>query len=253
MGAFRDALDDLVLGGSCVGCDRPGRLLCPSCRLDLPTTARPRWPTPSPPGLVTPFAPTDYDGVARAMVLGLKERRMLALARPLASLLAASVAAAVAEVEGAVVLVPVPSRASSVRQRGHDPTYTITRLAASTLAAGGADVVAGRLLRLRPGVLDQAGLDAVGRSANLHGSMTCPTAALRALAVRRSRARVVVCDDVLTTGATAREAQRALEAVGLEVRAIAVATATRKRLASGGDQTHSESSGVRLPPSTSTH
>lgn len=253
MGSFRDALDDLVRGGSCVGCTRPGRLLCPGCRATLPTTAALRWPTPTPPGLVAPYAPTDYDGVARAMVLGLKERRMLALARPLSSLLAVAVAAAIAELEGPVVLVPVPSRASSVRQRGHDPTHTITRLAARSLAAGGVDVVAVRLLHLRPGVLDQAGLDARGRSANLQGSMACPSAALRALAVRRSRARVVVCDDVLTTGATAREAQRALEAVGLQVWAIAVTSATRKRLGAGGGQTHSESSGVRLPPSTGTH
>lgn len=252
MGSFRDALDDLVLGGSCVGCERPGRLLCPRCRADLPTTAWPRWPTPTPPGLAVPFAPADYDGVARAMVLGLKERRMLALARPLSSLLTAAVAAAVADVEGPVVLVPVPSRSSSVRQRGHDPTHTITVLAARSLVAGGTDAVAARLLHLRPGVLDQAGLDARGRAANLQGSMACRSAALRALAVRRARARVVVCDDVLTTGATAREAQRALEAVGLHVQAIAVTAATRKRLPVVGHETHSETSGVRVSPATGT-
>lgn len=253
MGSFRDALDDLVLGGSCVGCARPGRLLCPRCRLALPTIAQPRWPTPTPPGLAPPFAAADYDGTTRAMVLGLKEHRMLALARPLSSLLATALVAALVEVEDPVVLVPVPSRVSSVRQRGHDPTHTITRLAARSLAADGLDVVVARMLHLRPGVLDQAGLDARGRSVNLHGSMACHSAALRALAVRRSRARLVVCDDVLTTGATVREAQRALEAVGLQVRAIAVVAATRKRRPGVATQTHSESSGVRLSPSTATH
>ncbi|MFT4082418.1 MAG: phosphoribosyltransferase family protein, partial [Nocardioides sp.] len=88
-----------------------------------------------------------------------------------------------------------------------------------------------RLLRTRPGVVDQAGLDAGARAANLAGSMSCPSPGLRRLArvLDGSAASVIVCDDVLTTGSTAREAQRALQAVGLRVVAVATVAATRRR------------------------
>ncbi|MCW2767909.1 MAG: hypothetical protein JWO11_3868 [Nocardioides sp.] len=223
-----DALTDLLLGGHCVGCGAAGRLLCRPCEASLPDRPHPAWPTPTPAGLVVPWAATAYEGVVRAMVIGHKEHRLLALRRPLAHLLARTVAAAV-DPRGPVVLVPVPSRPASLRDRGHDPTYSLTAGAASRLRAAGYDALALRMLHTRPGVVDQAGLDADQRAANLDGSMACPVASLRRLAARRPRARIVVCDDVLTTGATAREAQRALESVGLRVSAAAAVAATRRR------------------------
>lgn len=231
MSWLTSAAVDLLLGGRCVGCARPGRPLCPRCRADLPGRAGVAWPDPVPAGLAEPWACAPYEGLARALVLGLKERALLGLVGPVGAMLAASVR----EVSppGPVVLVPVPSRPSTVRSRGHDPTWAVTARAARLVAAEQRDVTAQRLLRLRPGVVDQAGLGGQERAANLAGSMTCPAAGLQRLAATRPRVRAVVCDDVLTTGSTAREAQRALEAVGVEVAGIAVVAATRRRSAGG--------------------
>jgi predicted amidophosphoribosyltransferase len=226
-----DAAVDLLLGSRCVGCDRPGRLLCEACADELDRSARVAWPTPVPAGLVTPWAAAEYVGTARALVLGHKERAMHALRGPLARLLARSVAAALEDADLAgrpAVLVPVPSRPSTVRARGHDPTWTITRGAARVLRHAAYDADALRMLRFRARVADQSGLDAAARAANLDGSLCCPTTSLRRLARRSPHAVAVVCDDVLTTGATTREAQRALEASGVRVVAVATTAATRK-------------------------
>lgn len=231
--SLRDAYADLVLGGTCVGCARPGRLLCAECRRGLPVGAHPAMPSPPPPGLVPAYATAAYDGTVKELVLGLKERRLLGLARPLGDLLALAVLEAAAPYTGSglpLVLVPVPSRPSSVRARGLDSTAAITTRASRLLGQHGLDVRSASLLRTRAGLLDQAGLDAAARAANLAGSMTCPAPGLRRLARRVPRGLVVVCDDVLTTGSTAREAQRALEAVGLSVVAVAAVAATRRTL-----------------------
>ena len=229
MGTIGDAALDLLLGGACLGCGRPGRAVCPPCRAGLPAVARLAWPTPVPPGLAPPWAAGEYAGLLRALVLGHKERRLVGLRPLLGDLLARSVVAGAVRT-GPVLLVPVPSRAAVVRSRGHDPTLEVTRAAARALRRAGYDVTVGRLLATRRDVADQAGLSAAERAANLDRSMHQRPRALTRAAGWRPRVRVVVCDDVLTTGATAREAQRALEAVGLPVSAVAVVAATRRRV-----------------------
>ncbi len=228
-----DDLLDLATGSSCLGCGRAGRLLCAACRDDLAGAAFPAWPTPTPAGLAAPWAAASYDGVVRDLVVGHKEHRRFALAAPLGELLATAVAAAAGDVGGPLVVVPVPSRPGTARRRGYAPTETIVRGAARRLRTIGRDVVVADLLVSRRGVRDQSELGAAARAANLAETMHCPSRRLRALAVRRPQARLVVCDDVLTTGATAREAQRALEAVGLRVAGIAAVAATPRRTPPG--------------------
>jgi predicted amidophosphoribosyltransferase len=230
-GRVLDAWLDLVHGGGCVGCPRPGRSLCHACAARLPTHGRAVRPTPCPDGLAACVAAGDYDDLLRAMVLAHKEHGVFALADPLGRALAVAATAVLAP--GPTLLVPVPSRRAVVRARGHDPMLRIARAAARTLRAEGHPVQITSLLDVRGPVIDQAGLDSRQRAANLTGSMGVRRSARAALARVGVPVSLLVCDDVLTTGATAREAQRALEDGGLRVRAVATVAATRKRVPVG--------------------
>jgi predicted amidophosphoribosyltransferase len=175
------------------------------------------------------------------MILGHKEHRLLGLARPLGELLAVAVDAALDDLlpGGArvqLLLVPVPSRPSTNRQRGHEPTTALVRAAAARLASWGRPARCVTLLRTRPGLADQSGLDALGRAVNLAEAFRVHAPTLRRLARAGRPVHVVVCDDVLTTGATTAEAQRALRAVGLRPLAAVAVAATRRRTPSTGSR-----------------
>ncbi len=223
-----DTWFDLVHGVECIGCAAPGRSLCHHCLSGLPSRGRVVRPEPCPPGLVRCFAAGDYDALLRSLVIAHKEHATFALTPALGRLLAAAVEPAV-EPDGLTVLVPVPSRPEVVRTRGHDPVLRFVRVAAQWLRGTGHDVRVHPVLEQRGPVRDQAGLGAIQRGENLASTMAVRPASRRALARVPRPLSMVVCDDVLTTGATAREAQRALQDSGLPVRAVAVVAATRKR------------------------
>lgn len=224
-----DACLDLALGGACVVCARPGRLLCRSCHDSLPWAVRPVRPDPCPPGLAPAYAAAEYADPVRRMILLHKEHAAYGLAGPLGEALAGAIRVGLRR-GGRTILVPVPSRPAVVRARGHDPTGRLTRAAAAALRSLDEDVAVWPLLRQRDVVADQAGLTAAERAANLADRMAVRVGPLRRLARRGRPLTAVVCDDVLTTGSTAREAQRALESVGLGVAAVCCVAATRRRV-----------------------
>lgn len=208
-----DALLDLVLPRRCDGCRSSGGALCPACRGLLATEplglVR---PSPCPAGLPPVSAHTAYDGPVKHLLLAHKERGRLQLSGVLGAALAQ--AASVLE-PGAVVLCPVPSAVSAVRQRGYDHALRLARAAAQ---ARGLPVR--RLLLPARRTADQSGLSIAARAANMSG-------ALRACAAPAGR--VLLVDDVMTTGATLVEASRALRAAGHEVVGAVVVAATARR------------------------
>lgn len=182
-----------------------------------------------------PYAGGEYAGLLKVLVNAHKERQVFALARPLGTVLAAVVRdlARTADARGPILLVPVPSRRAVVRRRGHDPMLRVTRCAAAALRRAGDRAYLSRLLVPARVVDDQSLLSADERAANLAGSLRCTAAVARRHIRRWGVGGLVVVDDVLTTGSTAREAQRALEAAGLAVVGIASVAATRRRLGVG--------------------
>lgn len=217
-GAVLDGLLDLVLPRTCVGCDSPGRVLCASCRALLAAQARgPVRPDPCPDGLPPVVAHAAYEGPVARLLVAHKERGALHLSRPLAAALAAAVRALD---PGPLVVCPVPSSRRAVRERGYDHAWRLARLTATELRRGGAQVTARRLLGPARAVADQSGLTSQQRAANLRG----------ALAGRGGPGvRVVVVDDVITTGATLVESARALADDGHQVLGAAVLAATVRR------------------------
>lgn len=219
---------ELALGSTCAGCGEQPGWLCAECRAQL---AEMPAEVSVLGGAVTNMKVakvSPYGGTVRSVILEHKERHRLALARPLGDLLAVSVTALLAEGgcgrcgDRPVVLVPAPSAASSTRSRGHDPLARATRRAAVVLRRGGQETGVVPALRHARRVADQAGLGRSDREANLHGALVVRRAAVPLLTGRC----VVVVDDVLTTGATLREAIRALGVEGAEACGAAVIAAS---------------------------
>ncbi|MFI5720065.1 ComF family protein [Nocardia sp. NPDC051750] len=193
---------DLVLPSECGGCRRPGTSWCAECARAVagpPMRIRPR----NDPG-VPCWALSPYRGPARQAVLAVKERGRGDLVPPLGLALAAGLAEL--RVPGRpLILVPSPSRKASARRRGGDPVLRCARVAARSL--DGCQVVP--CLRVWWGVRDSAGLSARARDRNLRGRVSAVP-----LPAAAANAQVVMVDDVLTTGATARACAQALAGVG---------------------------------------
>ena len=148
-----------------------------------------------------------------------------------------------------VLLVPAPSSAQSVRRRGYAPANLLVQEAArqlnqrlpASVRVRAVDVIgyaprnrrgSGASLSSRVGASllgasetknEQKGLGAVGRAERMHGALRVMEPALCADRIS------VICDDVVTTGATASEMVRVLQESGSRVLGVCAVAAVPKK------------------------
>ncbi len=212
-GALREALSGalaLVFPTWCAGCDLPDATLCAACRESL----RPAVTSRVVGGSLVAHAGLPFAGVPARTLRACKEEGRTALVTPLARALAAAAHEALAAHGGErVVVVPVPTSAAAMRRRG----YRVVELHAAR-----SGLHPQRVLQSAGHAADQRGLGVADRERNVAGSMRLRPADERRIAGRT----VLLVDDVVTTGATLREAARALTAAGARVLGAAAVAST---------------------------
>lgn len=192
---------ELLFPPRCIGCQRRGTELCQPCRAELPFLPRGvcfrcastrstfgvcRGCRRLSPALSWVRAPFAYGGAARNAVLSLKFRS----GRYLAPLMGELLHGALHDIQVDLV-VPVPLSRDRLRQRGFNQAALLAAQVASALDTNVAVDVLTRLQRPA-----QRTLDARRRLVNLAGAFSCPGPEH----VRGKR--LLIVDDVVTTGAT---------------------------------------------------
>lgn len=234
-----DAAADLFLGAACVGCATPGRAACASCRSSLSGPVRAVESLTADLDLEVirlVRAAAGYEGPARDILLAHKEDGVRSLAPPLGGALAAAVASVLLVAPtapadgsgrdaGSILLVRPPTARAKVRERGYDPLADLSRRAVRTLRRVGIDVALGPGVAFVRRTDDQAGLGAAARARNLDGAFGLRRRAAGALADRA----VVLVDDVVTTGSTARDLHRVVTGAGASALGLATICATGHR------------------------
>jgi ComF family protein len=191
----------------CASCGAIGPAPCAVCIADL----RPAPTLPPPPGLDVCIALVDYDGAGRDLVTGLKFRNARSVLAWLVRVLASLVRRHGVDVD---VVTWAPTSAHRRRNRGYDQAELLARGVARRLR-----LPCRRLLTRRAGA-PQTSLPLAQRRRG-------PTFVLR---TARVPSRVLLVDDVVTSGSTLSSAARTLRAGGAtHVVGLAVARTPLKR------------------------
>lgn len=200
------SLRELIFPVRCLGCDQLGISICSTCRKFWHPRIIKTW---SHSDVSFPiYSSIPYSPIAGRVLLAAKESSLELADNLLASALMHSLRGAQVQSQ-CDFLIPIPSRKSVARKRGRQFISTLSRKIGESEGLPTEDV----LTHIRK-VRDQSNLDAKDRAENLEGAL---------ISLRFVSGRAILVDDLVTTGATLREAARALRTAGIAVSAAVTA------------------------------
>jgi competence protein ComFC len=211
---YLEALADLFYPRWCVGCGRRSSdVLCRPCFESLPLLTGPACGRCGLPTAVavpvcgacknvdfafeTARAPLRYEGVGREVVHALKYRGYTPVVGKVAAPLLAEAAGGAGPFDG---VVPVPLHRTRLRKRGFNQAALLARGLAGRIRTPVSDT-----LQVVRSTRDQVELSAAERRQNVAGAFSARS---------RTRGRLLLVDDVLTTGATTSACAAALLRAG---------------------------------------
>lgn len=205
---------DLIFPRTCAGCGREGGYLCDECEATIPRLEPPQCSLCSAPSRSSlcawckaanqPFngitAPYRWTGVVQELVYSLKYRNVRASAPRLAELMSAHLAD---KSISADTIAPVPLHPSRERERGYNQSELLAR---SISKSTGIPIESGVLARTRNTTPQVSMSTPEERRRNVVGAFECVGDV--------AGKRVLLIDDVVTTGATVAECSAQLRQAG---------------------------------------
>jgi len=225
---IKRGLLDLLFPPRCVGCREKGTLLCAKCRDEFELVEPPLCPhcgRPRPNGRLCPLCQRDplqidgvravayFDGTLREAIHHFKYYNRQALAVPLGQLMGDYWERSPLPAE---IIVPVPLHPDRLRERGYNQATLLARELGKSIGLPVAEISLARVRATRP----QVELRAQERKENVRDAFRCSNAELKGK-------RILLIDDVCTTGATLEACSIALRQVG--ARSIWAFTLARAR------------------------
>ena len=210
-----NSLKELIYPNICLCCSTLGEKICYKC-------AR-YWlgnPKKSKVGNSCLFFVTTYDEITSPLILAAKETGNNEAVKLIAISITSSIIFAILNlnISQPVNLVTMPSQLSAIRRRGRDHINDLVQEVVIQLKSQNIDAIYLPILKPNKKIKDQGDLNSLQRKENMNHAFLAKSPSV-------SQSRVILIDDLVTTGASIQEGVRALTEAKITIEAVVTACA----------------------------